>query len=381
MPTASSSPGILFYPRISITGTVGDSNPATLVTATCEIDHGFNIGDTITVSGSDVSAHNVTKVIVESDGATIFKYDLDPSTDTGTGGAATVVGVASQLGIKLVGGANTYLSKNSSDVMVTAAGADGDIEGITTATNSGLSGGATSGSPTLTLDINNLTGVASAAADSLAFSDDDNSNAIRKATIVDVVTAGATGLPNNIFANVSGYMSATNDTNTKWNDGSSEMADLAKDAENRITFWTYLAGDTATRDSMSGGVFTASVTTAGTYLVTAKVQFHAEDNAGLGETDAAFYSLSLLSYVHASGGGEPSSGGVLVDLAKTVNYTAWIGETLETTFTVNIPDADTFAIYSRIQITGAGDAGTNYSHQAGAANGSSLAMIKIGPAT
>jgi hypothetical protein len=159
------------------------------------------------------------------------------------------------------------------------------------------------------------------------------------------------------------------------------MADLAKDAENRITFWTYLAGDTATRDSMSGGVFTASVTTAGTYLVTAKVQFHAEDNAGLGETDAAFYSLSLLSYVHASGGGEPSSGGVLVDLAKTVNYTAWIGETLETTFTVNIPDADTFAIYSRIQITGAGDGGTNYSHQAGAANGSSLAMIKIGPAT
>ena len=379
MPTANSSPGILFYPRISITGTVGDTNPATLVTATCEVDHGFNIGDSVTVSGSDVSAHKGTFTVadINDPNTKTFRYDCT-QTDTGNGGAATVVGVASQIGTKLVGGANTYISKNSSDVMVTAAAAAGDIEGITTATNSGLSGGATSGSPTLTLDINNLATETPVATDMLAFNDVTD-NGIHNATIAGIVTVGATGLPNNIFANISGYMSATNDVNTKWNDGTSEMADLDKDVLNLVTFWNYLAGDTATRDRMSSGVFTATTSTAGTYLVTAKVQFHAEDNDGLSETDAAFYSLSLSSYVNASGGAPAS--GTLVDLAKTVKYTAWVGETLETTFTVNIPDADTFGIYSRITIAGATTSGNHYSHQAGAANGSSLAMIKIGPAT
>jgi hypothetical protein len=377
VPTASSSPGILFYPRISITGTVGDTDPATLVTTTCEINHGFNIGDTITVSGSDVVAHNGFFTIVDISTVKIFKYDCT-QTDTGNGGGATVVGTASQRGTKLVGGANTYISKNSNDVMVTAASAAGDIEGITTGTNSGLSGGATSGSPTLTLDIHNLAAENPIEVDMLAFNDDDD-NGIHKAPISAIVGAGLVGAPNHTMANTAEYMTATNDVNTKWNDGSSEMADLDKDVLNLVTFWTYLAGDTATRDSMSSGVFTATTATAGTYLVTAKVQFHAEDADGLSETDAAFYSLSLSSYVHATGGAPAS--GTLVDLAKTVKYTAWVGETLETTFTVNIPDADTFGIYSRITIAGAGASGNHYSHQAGAANGSSLAMIKIGPAT
>jgi hypothetical protein len=377
VPTASSSPGIFFYPRITITGTVGQDN--TIVEATCEIAHGFIPGTLITVSGSNQSSHNgnfrVYDVNMGGD-TTKFLYGHTDPAGSLVGTAATVVGTAPQLGTKLVGGANTNLSKNSNDVMVTAASAVGDISAVVA--GGGLAGGATSGSATLTLHIDALSTIAPVAGDFLAFNDIDD-GVTKKNTVVEVVAAGATGLPNSIFANTAGYMAATNDVNAKWNDGTSEMANMEKDVGNLITFWNYLAGDTATRDSMSSGVFTASVTTAGTYLVTAKVQFHAEDNDGIPETDAAFYSLSLSSYVNASGGAPAS--GTSVDIANTVKYTAWIGETLETTFTVNIPAADTFGIYSRITIAGAGASGTKYSHQAGAANGSSLAMIKIGPAT
>jgi hypothetical protein len=352
--------------------------PAT-VEATCEIAHGFIPGTLITISGSNQSSHNGNFEVLDANmGGDTTKFIFGHTDPGGTleGTAATVVGTAPQLGTKLVGGANTNISKNSNDVMVTAAAAAGDISAVVA--GGGLAGGATSGSATLTLHIDALLTRAPVAGDFLAFSDVDD-NVTKKETVVGVVTAGAAGLPNDIFVNVAGYMTATNDINTKWNDGTSEMADLDKDVLNLVTFWNYLAGDTATRDRMSSGVFTAQGPTAGTYLVTAKVQFHAEDNDGLPETDAAFYSLSLSSYVNASGGAPAS--GTLVDLAKTVKYTAWVGETLETTFTVNIPDNNTFGIYSRITIAGAGAPGNHYSHQAGAANGSSLAMIKIGPAT
>ena len=379
MPTASSSPGISFYPRITITGTVGLGVEPATVEATCEIAHGFIPGTLITISGSNQSSHNGNFEVLDANmGGDTTKFIFGHTDPGGTleGTAATVVGTAPQLGTKLVGGANTNISKNSNDVMVTAAAAAGDISAVVA--GGGLAGGATSGSATLTLHIDALLTRAPVAGDFLAFSDVDD-NVTKKETVVGVVTAGAAGLPNDIFVNVAGYMTATNDINTKWNDGTSEMADLDKDVLNLVTFWNYLAGDTATRDRMSSGVFTAQGPTAGTYLVTAKVQFHAEDNDGLPETDAAFYSLSLSSYVNASGGAPAS--GTLVDLAKTVKYTAWVGETLETTFTVNIPDNNTFGIYSRITIAGAGAPGNHYSHQAGAANGSSLAMIKIGPAT
>ena len=72
----------------------------------------------------------------------------------------------------------------------------GDIEGITTASNSGLAGGATSGTPSLSLDMNNLTAASvNVANDSIAIIDADASNGTRKESIADLFAAvDGTGL-------------------------------------------------------------------------------------------------------------------------------------------------------------------------------------------
>ena len=62
----------------------------------------------------------------------------------------------------------------------------GDITGITTASNSSLAGGATSGSPSLSADVNNTTSATATAADYVLISDTDDSNATKKALISDI---------------------------------------------------------------------------------------------------------------------------------------------------------------------------------------------------
>jgi hypothetical protein len=63
----------------------------------------------------------------------------------------------------------------------------GDIEGITTAVSSGLAGGAGTGTPSLSLDINNLAAEAIASGDTIAFNDSGD-NGIHKETIDDIAT-------------------------------------------------------------------------------------------------------------------------------------------------------------------------------------------------
>ena len=62
----------------------------------------------------------------------------------------------------------------------------GDITGITTAANSSLSGGATSGTVTLTVDVNNTTSVTAVAADYVLIADTSDSNATKRALISDI---------------------------------------------------------------------------------------------------------------------------------------------------------------------------------------------------
>ena len=62
----------------------------------------------------------------------------------------------------------------------------GDITGITTASNSSLAGGTTTGNATLTVDVNNSTSATAVATDYVLIADTDDSNATKKALISDI---------------------------------------------------------------------------------------------------------------------------------------------------------------------------------------------------
>ena len=62
----------------------------------------------------------------------------------------------------------------------------GDITGITTAANSSMAGGATSGAPALTVDVNNTTSVTAVAADYVLIADTSDSNATKRALVSDI---------------------------------------------------------------------------------------------------------------------------------------------------------------------------------------------------
>jgi len=66
----------------------------------------------------------------------------------------------------------------------------GDITGITTASNSSLAGGTTTGNATLTVDVNNSTSATAVATDYVLISDTDDSNATKKALVSDIVSLG-----------------------------------------------------------------------------------------------------------------------------------------------------------------------------------------------
>ncbi len=86
-------------------------------------------------------------------------------------------------------GSNVTITESNGAVTIAASGGggSGDIEGITTASNSGLAGGATTGTPSLSLDINNLTAEAIASGDTIAFNDSGD-NGIHKESIDDIAT-------------------------------------------------------------------------------------------------------------------------------------------------------------------------------------------------
>ena len=69
----------------------------------------------------------------------------------------------------------------------------GDITGITTAANSSMAGGATSGTPSLTVDVNNSTSATAVGADYVLISDTNDSNATKKALISDITALAPQG--------------------------------------------------------------------------------------------------------------------------------------------------------------------------------------------
>ena len=149
--------------------------------ATLAVTNSFSAGTTIVAADmnenfDDVEAFvNSTPGVVQNDIVDV-KGDLI---------AATAADAVSRLAV----GSNTYvLTADSTEAtgLKWAAPTTGDITGITTAANSSLAGGTTSGTATLTADVNNTTVATATAADYVLIADTDAANATKKALISDI---------------------------------------------------------------------------------------------------------------------------------------------------------------------------------------------------
>ena len=149
--------------------------------ATLAVTNSFSAGTTIVAADmnenfDDVEAFvNSTPGVVQNDIVDV-KGDLI---------AATAADAVSRLAV----GSNTYvLTADSTEAtgLKWAAPTTGDITGITTAANSSLAGGTTSGTATLTADVNNTTVATATAADYVLIADTDDSNATKRALISDI---------------------------------------------------------------------------------------------------------------------------------------------------------------------------------------------------
>jgi hypothetical protein len=92
-------------------------------------------------------------------------------------------------------GQHAWLKSDDGLYYVNAAGAwvaspVGDITGITTAANSGMAGGASSGTATISVDASNLTSVTGTTADYVVIQDVDDSDNTKRCLISDFVAAG-----------------------------------------------------------------------------------------------------------------------------------------------------------------------------------------------
>ena len=156
--------------------------------ATLAVTNSFSAGTTIVAADMNQNFDDVEAFINSTPGVVQNSF-VDAKGDLI---AATGSDAVSRLAV----GTDTYvLTADSGEVtgLIWAAPATGDITGITTAANSSLSGGATSGNVTLIADVNNTTVATATTADYVLIADTNDSNATKKALISDITSAAPQG--------------------------------------------------------------------------------------------------------------------------------------------------------------------------------------------
>jgi len=156
--------------------------------ATLAVTNSFSAGTTIVAADMNQNFDDVEAFINSTPGV-VQNSIVDAKGDLI---AATGSDAVSRLAV----GTDTYvLTADSGEAtgLIWAAPASGDITGITTAANSSLSGGATSGNVTLIADVNNTTVATATTADYVLIADTNDSNATKKALISDITSAAPQG--------------------------------------------------------------------------------------------------------------------------------------------------------------------------------------------
>lgn len=184
----------------------------------------------------------------------------------------------------------------------------GDIEGITTSSTSGLDGGATSGTPSLSVKPNSATSGTVAAGDEILFGDINDSNNLKKTTAQDIANlAPAGGLTEIDSFTITSNVTGNGDLTSNWQ--RSTASGFAK---------------LGTGMAETGGIFTFPST--GFYEVEAIIFFESRSAAFPQiqiqvTTDNSSYSTALTIFggerANQGGTGVTHSGTTFVDVTDT----------------------------------------------------------------
>ena len=157
--------------------------------ATLAVTNSFSAGTTIVAADMNQNFDDVEAFINSTPGV-VQNSIVDAVGDLIIGTAADTVG-------RLAVGTDTYVLTADSGVsgvgLAWAAPATGDITAVTTAANSSLAGGASSGDVTLTVDVNNSTVATATTADYVLIADTNDSNATKRALVSDITSAAPQG--------------------------------------------------------------------------------------------------------------------------------------------------------------------------------------------
>jgi hypothetical protein len=150
----------------------------------------------------------------------------------------------------------------------TATDLTSDITGITTAANSSMAGGATSGAPSLSVDVHNTTSTTAVATDYVLISDTGSSNVTRKALISDITAlvpqgdlTGLTAGTNIDISNATGPVPTINVAIDAALDCADQLVTkpMLKDYS-ELTAANAASGTSATIDLENGNVHTVTMT-------------------------------------------------------------------------------------------------------------------------